>query len=65
MFDKKGLNVERNGRHKWVKISIASRDRLISVDIQLFFDDNKIKMARKRGKKQNENPIECTGEGKR
>ena len=26
-------------------------------------DDNKIKMARKPGKKQKENPIGCTGEG--
>jgi len=29
------------------------------------FDDNKVKMARKPGKKQKENPVECTGEGKR
>ena len=31
----------------------------------LLFDDNKIKMARKPAKKQKENPVECTGEGKR
>ena len=31
---------------------------------QLLFDD-KIKMARKAGKKQKENPVGCTGEGKR
>ena len=31
----------------------------------LFFDDNKIKMARKSGKKQEENPVRCTREGKR
>ena len=30
-----------------------------------FFDDNKMKMARKPGKKHKENPIGCTGEGKR
>ena len=28
-------------------------------------DDNKIKMARKPGKKQKENAVGCTGEGKR
>ena len=27
--------------------------------------DNKMKMARKPGKKQRENPVECTGDGKR
>ena len=31
----------------------------------LLFDDNKMKMARKPGKKQKENPVGCTGEGKR
>jgi len=31
----------------------------------LLFNDNKIKMARKPGKKQKENPVGCTGEGKR
>ena len=30
----------------------------------LFFDDYKIKMARKPGKKQKENLVGCTGEGK-
>ena len=29
------------------------------------FDDNKVKMARKPGKKQKENPVRRTGEGKR
>ena len=29
------------------------------------FDDNEIKMARKLRKKQKENPVGCTGEGKR
>ena len=31
----------------------------------MLFDDNKIKMARKPGKKQKENPVGFTGEGKR
>ena len=31
----------------------------------LLFDDNKIKMARKPGKEKKENPVRCTGEGKR
>ena len=30
----------------------------------LLFDDNKVKMARKPVKKQKENPVGCTGEGK-
>ena len=31
----------------------------------MLFDDNKIKMARNPGKKQKENPVGCTGNGKR
>ena len=31
----------------------------------LWFDDNKIKMARKSGKKQKENLAGCNGDGKR
>ena len=31
----------------------------------LLFDDNKIKMSRKPGKKQKENPVGYTGEGER
>ena len=31
----------------------------------LLFGDNKIKMTRKPGKKQKENPVGYTGEGKR
>ena len=31
----------------------------------LLFDDNKIKVARKPGKKQKQNPVGCTREGKR
>ena len=29
------------------------------------FDDNKIKMVRKKGKRQKENPVGCNGEGNR
>ena len=31
----------------------------------MLFDDNKIKIAKKPGKRQKENPARCTGEGKR
>ena len=31
----------------------------------LLFDDNKVKIARKSGKKQKESPAGCNGEGKR
>ena len=31
----------------------------------LLFDENKLKMARRPGKKQKENPVGDTGEGKR
>lgn len=31
----------------------------------LLFDENKMKLARKSGKKQNGNPVGCTGESKR
>ena len=37
----------------------------IRVGSLLLFDDNKIKMARKPGKKQKENPVGCTGESKK
>ena len=33
--------------------------------ILMLFDDNKVKMARKPGKKQKEIAVACTGEGKR
>ena len=33
--------------------------------LSLLLDDKKIKMARKPEKKQKENPVACTGEGKR
>ena len=39
--------------------------RVLVVQMLLLFDGNKIKMARKTGKKQKENPVGCTGEGKR
>ena len=32
---------------------------------QFLFDDNEVKIARKPGKKQKENHVGCTGEGKR
>ena len=38
-------------------------NNLVFVSIMLF-DGNKIKMARKPGKKPKENPVGCTGEGK-
>ena len=34
-------------------------------ELLLLFDNIKVKMARKPGKKQKENPVGCTGEGKR
>ena len=48
-------NVERTGRHKWVNV----------LPLVLLFDDNKIKMTRKPGKKQKENPVGYTGKGER
>ena len=38
---------------------------IFRLDVLLLFDDNKIKMARKPRKKQKENSVGCTGEGKR
>ena len=35
------------------------------IKVLLLFDDNKVKMARKSGKKQKENLVGCTGEDKR
>ena len=32
--------------------------------VKLLFDNNKMKMVRKPAKKQKENPLGCTGEGK-
>ena len=43
----------------------ADNNNSIQVTGKLLFDDNKIKMARKPGKKQKQNPVRCTGEGKR
>ena len=37
----------------------------ISYGVLVLFDDNKVKMARKPGKKQKENPVRYTGESKR
>ena len=39
--------------------------RALQITQMLLFDDDKIKVARKPGKKQKENPVGCTGEGKR
>ena len=38
---------------------------IIKLRFLLLFNDNKIRMARKPGKKQKENPVGCTGESKR
>ena len=35
-----------------------------SAALLVLFGDNKVKTARKPGKKQGENPVACTGEGK-
>ena len=43
------------------RVTMRATDTLLL----LLFDDNKEKMARKPGKKQKENPVGCTGEGKR
>ena len=43
----------------------GSRKFLNSSPLLLLFDDNKIKMASKPWKKQKENPVGCTGEGKK
>ena len=37
----------------------------LGLQTMLLFDDNRVKMARKPGKKQKENPVGCTGERKR
>ena len=37
----------------------------IYIELLLLFDDDKIKIARKTGKKQEGNPVGCIGEGKR
>ena len=54
--------VPRNGK---LKLHRYSLDQLRSAPAYRFFfrccDDNKVKMARKPGKKQKENPVGCTG----
>ena len=45
------------GKHQYLSQKICS--------FQMLFDENKIKMARKPGKKQRENPVGCTGGDKR
>ena len=47
-------DAKRQNRLVWLKVYPCS----------LLFDDNKIKMARPPGRKQKENPVGCTGEGK-
>ena len=47
---------------------VVTSVRLLLCDDQICFsccDDNKVKMARKPGKKRKENPVGCAGEGKR
>ena len=41
------------------------QSRTIHIRIVDLFDDNKIKMARKHGKKMKENTVGCTREGRR
>ena len=45
-----------------LKMECTTDRRIVVV---LLFDDNKIKVARRPGKKQNENTVGFTGEGKR
>ena len=54
------LNIINDYLRNWLNRQHPDRVHLL-----LFFDDNKIKMARKPGKKQKENSVGCTGEGKR
>ena len=50
--------VEANQYDYWSTVSITKSALLL-------FDGNKVKMARKSGKKQKENLVGCTGEDKR
>ena len=43
-----------------LKMECTTDRRIVVV---LLFDDNKIKVARRPGKKQKENPVGCTGDG--
>ena len=48
---------------KWRFCDLRSvKPLFIQCSFMLLFDDNKIQMARKPGKKQKENPVEFTGE---
>ena len=47
--------------HEEKKSKMTAKEGLL----RNYCDDNMIKMARKPGKKQKENPVGCTGEGKR
>ena len=55
----KSLNVETATLHGG-KIQLHFKHNFL-----LLFVNNKIKMARKPGKKQKENPVGCTREGKK
>ena len=39
--------------------------RYLLVNVSLLFDNDKVSVARKLWKKQEENPVVCTGEGKK
>ena len=60
VFDRQG-----NLLIKTLFLAFLSEGRGLLLFDRLLFDENMIKMARKPGKKQNENPLECTGKGKR
>ena len=47
------------------KVTMNAVDLFTSNYWLLLYDDNKVKMARKPGKKRKENPVGCTGEGRR
>ena len=53
-----GGNIPQNSGNKFDRIKMIH-------PFMLLFDDIKIKMARKSGMKQKENPVGCTEEGKR
>ena len=48
-----------------ISTSFEARSELDREWTLLLFDENKVKMSRKTEKKRKENPVECTGEGKR
>ena len=61
-----GRFIRLNGSTKRVSIDLSKAfDMVMQPPKLLLFDDNKIKMARKPGKKQKEIPVGCIGEGER